>query len=70
MYEWEPISGWTARYRCKKTGAIGYRGIVIKEARSGVDAGDIIPYKCKTCGEPASRKQKGSFYCEEHGRRK
>jgi len=68
-YEWEPIPGWVGRYRCAKTQALGYRGIVNQYAGTeGRRPGDIYPYKCKTCGCPASRKQKSNFYCTDHGK--
>jgi hypothetical protein len=67
-YTWEPIDGWAGRYRCQKTGVIGYKGIVTKKHHTKISHGTVYPYVCH-CGKPAVTHKKGkSFYCKEHGK--
>lgn len=67
-YEWEQIPTWTARYKCAKTGVLGYRGILLALHRKEIDPGEIYPYTCKTCKQPATHHRKNTFYCDNHGK--
>lgn len=72
-HDWQPISGWYARYRCSSCHVIGCKlGVV--DPRRGRGA-EIEPYRCEVrrggerCSEPAvyARRGKG-FRCAAHRR--
>lgn len=73
---WEPISGWTGRYRCKKCGAFGYRYASAPKAYRHIDKPapeNIVPYRCgvKDYNNVAimktERGRSGKWRCKEHG---
>ncbi len=57
-HDWQPLSGWSGRYRCETCRILGYRGIVNAAQQEGRNHNDepiknqprvrtIIPYICK-----------------------
>lgn len=70
-HSWQPISGWSGRYRCEWCGAIAFRKLV-----DGVHPGrhsendKLQCYACSfpLCSEPAVRvdRKRGKNYCALH----
>ena len=69
---WEPVAGWSSRYRCSRCGAFGYRCAAVHgDAAGGIRACEsIVAYCCATrgCGQPAVAKDKGKWRCGAHRR--
>lgn len=67
---WEPVPGWSSRYRCNRCGAFGYRRAAVQgDATLGIQRWeDILEYRCKTagCGQPAVAKDKRYWRCSAH----
>jgi len=64
-HTWEPVQGWTGRYRCSGCKALGYKKIVNGLAKSSY----IAPYTCskKGCEQFATVRTRGRhFYCNDH----
>ena len=54
-HDWNPVQGWTGRYRCNGCGAFGYKGSVVctrKMPRLRAVA-TIFPYQCRQCKRAA-----------------
>jgi RNase P subunit RPR2 len=67
-HEFEPIQGWTGRYRCKWCKALAYRRTVLPKGIREKRSSQIVVYTCSVCGADATyynRKSKSSF-CKEH----
>jgi hypothetical protein len=69
---YEPVSGWSSRYRCNLCGVFGYRRAAVQaDAALGIQKWeDIIAYcyKTKGCGQGAVAKDKGYWRCGAHRR--
>jgi hypothetical protein len=67
-FQWIPIPAWPGRYRCAKTGVLGFRPSETKMASSKGDSMEISPYTCARngCEEHASHRYKGKCYCTPH----
>ena len=73
-HEWNPIPGWSGRYRCTVCLCFGYRGVVSQksglireeDARKRY-ARTIIPYRCQKpgCAQPATVLREGQR-CPAH----
>jgi hypothetical protein len=74
QHDWQPINGWTARYRCKGCRVVGYRPRIVTLHVAGGPYGStaVTPYICSAqqggqrCGCPAEWKQKRAWRCREH----
>lgn len=72
--EWEPIFGWSSRYKCSKCQAVGYRNAAAPRGtgyRGKVFVGEkeyIKEYVCqvKGCKAYAVSTRKKSRYCSKH----
>ncbi len=71
-HDWQPISGWSARYRCSKCKAIGHKENVTvrydgtKKPKRGLG---VVEYRCqkKGCDAPAQVGDRhGKRRCFEH----
>lgn len=78
-HNWEPLSQWGARYRCKKCGCFGYRANAVMRGEDFLSnkeivfnkSSSIVPYVCATsgCQNPGCAKDhKGVWCCWEHRR--
>ena len=59
---WEPIYGWSARYRCARCSAIAYRNFV--RGVRGEGSSRIVTYTCPKCkGGTSNYKNKRAQRC-------
>jgi hypothetical protein len=67
-FQWVPLPTWRGRYRCAKTGTLGFRPSEAKMISSSGDPNEIVPYTCSRqgCESPASIRHKQKCFCESH----
>ncbi len=69
-HSWEPISGWSARYKCVYCKVIGFRKVIIVEFLNKKERiSEIVPYSCqkKGCLKLAQASNKsGKKFCFDH----
>lgn len=75
---WDPVSGWTGRYRCRGCRILGYRGLVLGEVMADSSRQSaIIPYICQAPGcrrgavqrrtrDPETGRRRVVQRCREH----
>lgn len=73
VHAWQPLSGWSGRYRCPECHAIGYRGIVNLGANTEALAhgntaygSAIVPYRCTWKGCTRAAVARKPQRCAEH----
>ena len=68
-HDWQPISGWYARYRCSHCSVVGCKFGVV----TGYGSMTVEPYRCATrrggvrCTELAVMRRNHEMRCKEHG---
>jgi len=69
---WEPISGWSSRYRCTVCKSIGYSRAAAPKSiynKNGIFIGapeTIVPYMCKVKGCNAFATSRNPQRCKNH----